>query len=63
MVSKLLETESVVRSIANDLFEEDSFGDKVSSLTISEGTDWTVGSGLGKGLNKAGSCGDGISSV
>ena len=47
----------------NDLFKEDSFGDRVSSLTISEGTDWTVGSGLCKGLNKAGFCGDGLSSV
>ena len=63
MVSKLLENMPVVRSVVNDLLEEGSCGDRVSSLTISEETDWTVGSGLVKGLTEAGSCGDGLSSV
>ena len=63
MVSKLLEIVPVVRSVVNDLLEEGSCGDRVSSLTISEETDWTVGSGLVKGLTEAGSCGDGLSSV
>ena len=52
---RLLEIVSVVRSVVNDLVEEASCGDRVSSLTISDETDWTVGSGLVKGLTEAGS--------